>query len=124
MLPFTVFVALLIFAFGLCMFVLHSTHPKDVEGSFGTLQEALFTTVSAWLVARTTRVFNRAHILTFHRRPLYPMALFPPLFSCCQYLLALFGEADSTLDRGHFSWRLPVGRAGCMHGSVLHRPFS
>ena len=46
MLPFTIFVALLIFAFGLCMFVLHSTHPKDVEGSFGTLQEALFTTVS------------------------------------------------------------------------------
>jgi hypothetical protein len=79
MLPFTVFVALLIFAFGLCMFVLHSTHPKDVEGSFGTLQEALFTTVSAWLVARTTRVFNRAHILTFHRRPLYPNGFIPTI---------------------------------------------
>ena len=45
MLAFMTIVSLLIAAFGLAAFVLHSTHPEEVEGSFSTPMEALFTTV-------------------------------------------------------------------------------
>ena len=89
MLPFTVFVALLIFAFGLCMFVLHSTHPNDVEGSFGTLQEALFTTVSYSVCSICQwRQSNRV----------FAFCTTASSFFSLQYLLGLFGSADSTIE--------------------------
>ena len=89
MLPFTVFVALLIFAFGLCMFVLHSTHPNDVEGSFGTLQEALFTTVS-YSVCSICQWRQSNRVFTF--------CTTASSFLLLQYLLGLFGSADSTIE--------------------------
>ena len=47
MLAFMAIVSLLIAAFGLAAFVLHSTHPEEVEGTFSTPMEALLTTVRA-----------------------------------------------------------------------------
>ena len=51
MTAFMAIVTLLIVAFGLSAFVLHSTHPDDVDGSFSTISEALFTTVSQNIAA-------------------------------------------------------------------------